>query len=189
MRVGLPCLSISMSSGPRGKPRCGPDSGLLEPKCSARPCGVGVRLDRLRVRGFETEAARAIDRADQHLQQMQRTRCLEPVGMRRNTAHRMKGHGPPDKAIMRLAIHVRPWLVDDDGFVESDAGDFGGKATDHVNRDARLGGNSFGRILRVEIFRRPAVRRPGPRSACRPARFGRKVPRARHVFPQVQRAP
>ena len=111
-----------------------------------------MRLDRLRIRRLEAEAAGAVDRADQHLQQVQRARRLEAVGMGRDAAHGVKGHRPPDEAIMPLAVHVRPRLVDEDRLLEGDAGDLGGKPADGCGGNARLGGDGLRRILRIEIF-------------------------------------
>ena len=56
-----------------------------------------MRLHRLGIWRLETEAAGAIDRADQHLQHVQRPRGLETVGMSRDAAHGVHGN--------RAALH------------------------------------------------------------------------------------
>ena len=50
--------------------------------------GLG-RRNRPRIRRLVAEAARRIDRAEQHLQKMQRAAGVEAVGMRRDAAHRV----------------------------------------------------------------------------------------------------
>ena len=71
-----------------------------------------MRLDRLRIGRLVAEAAGAIDGPDQHLQKVQRARRLEAVGMGRDAAHCMERNRPADEALMLLAIHVGPRLVD-----------------------------------------------------------------------------
>ena len=111
-----------------------------------------MRLDRLRIRRLEAKAAGAVDRADQHLQQVQRPRRLEAVGMGGDAAHGVERHRTPDKALMLLAVHVGPRLVDEDRLVEGDARDLGGKPADGVGCNAGLGGDRFRRVFRIEIF-------------------------------------
>ena len=71
-----------------------------------------MRLDRLRIGRLVAEAAGAVDRADQHLQHVQRARRLEAVGMGGDAAHGMERDRPADEAFMPLAVHVGPRLVD-----------------------------------------------------------------------------
>ena len=71
-----------------------------------------MRLDRLRIRRLEAEAARAVDRADQHLQHVQRARRLEAVGMGREAAHGVERHRPADKASWRSPfMSVQGWSM------------------------------------------------------------------------------
>ena len=142
-----------------------------------------MRLDRLRIGRLEAEAAGAIDRADQHLQHMQRARRLEPVGMGRQAAHGMERHRPADEALVALAVHVGPWLLDDDRLVEGDAGDLGRKAADGGGGDAGLGRDRFRRVFFGRgIFRRATgttARQNGrPASSTRPESAGRAPLRA-----------
>ena len=138
-----------------------------------------MRLDRLRIGRLVAEAAGAIDGADQHLQQMQRARRLEAVGMGRDAAHGMERHRPADEALMAVAVHVGPWLVDADRLVEGDAGDFGGKAADRLGGDAGLGGDGFRRIFRVEIFFGEKLERRHARTAVGElVAAGKRRPRA-----------
>ena len=138
-----------------------------------------MRLDRLRIRRLEAKAAGAIDRADQHLQHVQRARRLEAVGMGRDAAHGMERHRPADEAVMPLAVHVGPGLVDEDRLVEGDAGDLGGKPADRRRRRRR----SRPRRPRAHISDRGIFRRAAgttaPRSARRRARSGPTAPAAR----------
>src|SRR5690606_2318340 len=69
-----------------------------------------MRFHRLRVRRLEPESARAIDCADQHLQEMQRPRSLETVGMGRNSPHGMERYRPPAKTRMPAPMYIGPGL-------------------------------------------------------------------------------
>ena len=138
-----------------------------------------MRLDRLRIGRLEAEAAGAVDRADQHLQQMQRARRLEAVGMGRDAAHGVEGDRPADEAVMPLAVHVGPWLLDGDRLVEGDAGDLGGKPADRLGGDAGLGRDRLRRVFRVEISFGKQLEGRHARSARRRAGSGPKAPAAR----------
>ena len=151
-----------------------------------------MRLERLGIRRLVAEAAGAIDRADQHLQHVQRARRLEAVGMGRDAAHGMEGDRTADECLVALAMHVGPGLVDLDRFVERHAADLGCKAADRGDIDADTVGDRFRRVLRVEIFLReklegrdngtPVVerepaRKSGPRAArsCRDRALGHRL--------------
>ncbi len=110
-----------------------------------------MRLDGLRIGRLEAEAAGAVDRADQHLQHVQRACGLETVGMGRDAAHGVEGDRAADEMRVRLAAHVGPLLFDADRLVEGDAADLGGQAADRVGGDAGLGGDGVGCVALVEI--------------------------------------
>ena len=62
--------------------------------------GKLLRRDRLRIRRACAEVARAVQRAEQHLQQMQRAARLEAVRVRRDAAHRVHRDRPPDDLVV-----------------------------------------------------------------------------------------
>ena len=73
----------------------------------------GLSRNRARIGRLEAKTAGAIDRADQDLQQVQGARRLEAVGMSRDAAHGVERHRPADHALVALALHVGPGLLDD----------------------------------------------------------------------------
>src|SRR5690348_12208174 len=107
-----------------------------------------MRLQRLRIRRLEAEAAGAINRADKHLQEMQSSRRLEAVRMGGDAAHGVEGDRPTDKALVALAVNVGPGLVYLDRFVKGSARDFGRKSPDGCGRNAGLFGNRLRRVSR-----------------------------------------
>ena len=115
---------------------------------------------------------------------MQCARRLEAVGMGGNPAHGMERHRPADEALVPLAMHVGPWLVEDNRLVEGDAGDLGSKTADHLGGDAGLRGDGFrARISDRDIFRQ-AVETPARRSGRRQAGSAPKAPAARPGCPR-----
>ena len=142
-----------------------------------------MRLDRLRIGRLEAEAAGAIDRADQHLQHVQRARRLEAVGMGRDPAHGVERHRPADEAVMPLAVHVGPGLVDEDRLVEGDAGDLGGQPADRRGGNAGFGRDRLRRIFRIEIFFGQQLERRHGQAAVVKLRSGPTAPAARPCVP------
>ena len=96
-------------------------AGLYMFRSAMRPW-MGRR--RFRIRRLVTMAARAIDGADDRLQNMQCTRRLETIRMGGDAAHGMKAHRPSDHDLVLLALHVGPRLLEDNLFLKRHAGDF-----------------------------------------------------------------
>jgi hypothetical protein len=94
-----------------------------------------LACDRPRVGRLEAEAAGAIDRSEQDLQQVQRAAGLESVGMGRDPAHGVKRHRPADHLVVPLALHVGPGPLDHHFALECRLGDLAGEAGDGVSRD------------------------------------------------------
>ena len=70
--AACPSASTSRSSGPARKPSGGPGSGVFGLTSPGLPRGLDGGRRRLRERRLVAEAARAIDRAEQDLQEVQR---------------------------------------------------------------------------------------------------------------------
>ena len=134
MRCGLPSASTSRSSGPCGKPSGAPFSGVFG---LARPRRPVRRRRRPRERRLVAEAAGAIDRAEQDLQQVQHPAGLEAVGMRRDAAHGVHRHRPPDGLVVAAAGRVGPRHVERDLLLEGGVRQFARDAPDRVGRDRR----------------------------------------------------
>ncbi len=103
-------------------------------------------VERLGIRRLVAEAAGAIDRTDQHLQNVQRTSSLKAVGMGGDAPHGVHGNRTADHALVTLAFHVRPRLLDGDFFLEGHAGNLGSEATNFSGGNTCLGGDGFRRI-------------------------------------------
>ena len=134
MRRGVPSASTSRSSGPVGKPSGGPAASTPGATWPGLPAGFGGG-DRLRERRLVAEAARAIDPAEQHLQQVQRAAGLEAVGMGRDAAHRVHRHRAAD----HLSCRGRPSrsrAIGTRSLVEGDLRQFGGDPPDGRGGDA-----------------------------------------------------
>ncbi len=110
-----------------------------------------------RERRLVAPAARRIDAAQQHLQQVQRAAGVKAVGMGRDAAHGVHGDRPADHALVAPAEAVGPRLLDDDLLLEGRLGQFRGDPADSRGVDAAGGRHLLGRIGRVEItFREQA---------------------------------
>ena len=112
---------------------------------------LGVDRRWLWVGRLEPEPARDFDGAQQDLQNMQRAAGLEAVGMGRNPAHGVEGHGPTRHCLVLFAAEVGPCVVKFKGFVKGDAGDFGGDRFDLAGFDTAAVSNHFGCILWIKV--------------------------------------
>ena len=122
--------------------------------------GLGGRRRGLRERRLVAEAARAIDRAQQHLQQMDGAAGLEAVGMRADAAHRMHGDRPADDLVVIAAGPIDPADWDLDRVVERRLRQF--------RRDAPDGRGAECRIARPPSPARSSRRDSAPPSARTP---------------------
>jgi len=111
--------------------------------------GMGARG--LGIGWLEAKAAGHLDRAEQDLQDVQRARRLEAVGMGRDAAHGVKADRAARHGLMRLAAEIGPFVIEGDRLVKGDAGDFGGDAADLVWGHAATVRHRLGRVLRIEI--------------------------------------
>ena len=168
MRCGVPSASTSRSSGPVGKPRCGPGSGL--PGCTSpglprglRKGGAGLRVGRL-----VAEAAGAIDRAQQDLQHVQDAAGVEAVGVGRDAAHGVHADRPADHLLVAAAGPVGPGDVERDLLLEGGVRQLGGDAADGGGGDAGLLGDRARARTRGRGSARPAAGTPAPPRARRP---------------------
>ena len=111
----------------------------------------GMRGGGFGVGWFEAKAAGGFDRAEQDLQDMQRPRRLEAVGMRRDTAHGVEADGAAGHGGVGSPTEVGPCAVQGDRVVEGGAGDFGGELADAGRGDAGGAGHGFGGVIIAEI--------------------------------------
>ncbi len=116
-----------------------------------RARGLDRGRNRFRIRRLVAEGARCVDRAQEHLQEMQRATGVKAVRMRGDSAHRMNADRATDHLVVATARPVRPGLVDDDGLLERDMRELGGNALDRFGREPGLRGDNIGRIFRVKI--------------------------------------
>ena len=115
------------------------------------PGGLRARRRRLRERRLVAKAARHVDAAEQHLQQMQRAAGVEAVGMGRDAAHRMHADRPADHALVAAAPDVGPGDVERDRLAERGMGELGRDPADRGGRDAGLRCDRIGAVARIEI--------------------------------------
>ena len=140
---------------------------------------------RLWVWRLVTPPARYIDRADQHLQEVQRAAGLEPVRMRRDAAHCMERDRTATHRIVPPSGPIGPRDRQLDLLLERGLGDLGGEPPYRRSRDATGLRHRLGRIARVEIaFRHQLKHRDrasavGQRSFADQARLGPRRHRAR----------
>ena len=153
MRSGLPSASTSRSSGASREAERRAGSGLPAATCAGLAGRLRARRRRLRDTALVAAAAGHIDRAEQHLQQMQRAAGLEAVGMGRDAAHRV--HRRP--AGRRIVSWRRPaqsvhGCRSSIACSKATCGDLGGDAADRVGRDAAASAaTASGAYSRVEI--------------------------------------
>ena len=115
------------------------------------PGGRGARRAGPRERGLGAEASRAVDAAQQHLQQVDGAAGMEAVGMRRYAAHRVHRDRPADHLVVLAPGPVRPGHVQLDFLLEGGVRQFGGDAADGVGRHAGLVLDHVGRVLRLQV--------------------------------------
>ena len=121
--------------------------------------GVACRLadrwrpgrDRLGIGRLVAPGARRIDRAKQHLQQMDRAAGLEAVGVGGNAAHRVHRDRPADHRLVPPARRIGPRLIAARSPGRRRRRQFGGDAADRRGRDAAAFGDRIGRVVAVEI--------------------------------------
>ena len=136
------------------------------------------RADRnaARIRRLGAKAAGIVERAQQHLQQMQRAAGLKAVGMRGDAAHRVHRDGPADHLVVRAAVHVGPADRQFDRLLERYLRHFQREPGDRLGGNAALCGHALGRIAIVEIaFGRKCQTRSW-RDGRREARSSRTAP-------------
>jgi hypothetical protein len=105
------------------------------------------RWDRAREGRFASEITGAIERAEQHLNQVQRAAGLKAVRVRADATHGVEGDGAADDFVVLVAVDVGPNAIEFDGFVEGDVGDLGRHAFDLVGGDAAAFGDGFGGVV------------------------------------------
>ena len=117
----------------------------------AMRCGVG--LGRFGIGRLHPKAARGLNRAQHHLQQMQCAGGLEAVGMRRDSAHGMKADRAADHPVMPVAAKIDPRVIQLERLVKGDTGKLGGKFADARGLDPDAGGDGLGFIFSLQIAR------------------------------------
>ena len=136
----------------------------------ARLAGTIAGRRRFRIRRLVAEAARRVDRAEQHLQEMQRAARVKAVRMRRDAAHRVHRDRAADHLRVLAAVRVGPASA---GCGSPDRTRFrrararGGGSCRRGRR--RLRRQCSARIRRRDSARQKAgkrVRRSGRRRAC-----------------------
>ena len=103
------------------------------------------------MRRLVAPAARHIDRAEQHLQQMQRAAGLEPVRVGRDPAHRMQRDRPAAHRLVAPPGPVGPRHGELDFLLEGGAGHLGGEPANRRGRNAAGLGDGLRRVARIEI--------------------------------------
>ena len=121
----------------------------------------------LRVGRLVAEAAGAIDRAQQDLQDVQDAAGVEAVGVGRDAAHGVHADGAADHLVVAAAEPVGPGDVEGDLLLEGGVRQLGGDAADGGGGDARLLLGALGRIRRRRGTARRAAGTPAPPRARR----------------------
>ncbi len=114
--------------------------------------GFGVGLDRFGIGRFEAEATGGFDRTKQDLQNVQGTAGLEPVRMRRNSAHGMEGYRTTNHLSVGFTPEICPFAIKNHRLFEGDTGKFSGQCANAGRGDATAFGHRFGRILRIKVL-------------------------------------
>ena len=116
-----------------------------------------------RERRLVAEAAGAIDRAEQDLQEMQHPAGLEAVGMGRDAAHGVHRHRAADCFLVAPACGLGPRHVERDLLLESGVRELARDAPDRLDRDAEAAATLSGlyssreKALRDQREARPRV--------------------------------
>ena len=108
MRSGLPSSSISRSSGPCGIAERRALQRRVRRDWPAGPFSGSAASASAGIRRLVAEAARALDRAEQHLQHMQHPAGLEAVGVGRDAAHGVHRHRAADGLVVAASGGVGP---------------------------------------------------------------------------------
>ena len=117
----------------------------------ARLAGTIRRRRRFRIRRLVAETAGRVDRAEQHLQEMQRAARVESVRMRRDAAHRVHRDRAADHFGVLAAVRVGPALRQADLLVERGFGELAREAADRVGGDAAGFRDRVGRVFVGEV--------------------------------------
>ena len=133
----------------------GPDAIVLAGGLVRRRCRTWKRW-------LIAEAARTIDRAQDDLQDVDQATGLEPVRVRRDTAHRVHRHGTAGRLLVPAPMRVGPWNVEFDLLLEGCVGKFGGNPLDRRCWNAGFDLSRLGRVLCTQIpLGDQLKRRPG----------------------------
>ena len=97
-----------------------------------------ARCDLFRIGRLVSEAARAVDRAEQDLQDVNEPAGLEAVRVGRDAAHGVHGDGTADHFLVTAPVDVRPGNIERDGLLEGDLRHLVGVAADRGGRHAAL---------------------------------------------------
>ena len=126
-----------------------------------------MRRNRLGIGRAGAEVAGAVQRAQQHLDQMDRAAGMEAVGVGGNAAHRVHGHRPADHLIVLATVDISPLDIQFDSLLECHMRHFQGHALDrlgwhatllsHIGRGIALVEVAFG-SQRQHSFHRTAIR-------------------------------
>ena len=114
--------------------------------------GFQRRRDVARERRLGAVAAGAVNRAQQHLQEVNRAAGVKAVRVRRNAAHRVHGHGAANELVVFAPGKVGPFALHLNGLAERDLRHFKREAFDDIGADAAHPGGVGGRVARVEVF-------------------------------------
>ena len=142
--------------------------------------GLLRRRNRLRKRRLEAKSTRAIDRAEQRLQQMDGAASMKAVAMGGDAAHRVHRDGAADDLVVFAPRPIDPFDVEFDGLLEGRFGEFGGDAADLVGADAASRGDRLRAValvhaaLRHELEDGNRLAPVGKRRIRRPRRARRR---------------
>ena len=126
-----------------------------------------MRRNRLGIGRAGAEVAGAVQRAQQHLDQMDRAAGMEAIGVGGNAAHRVHGHRPADHLIVLAAINISPLDIQFDSLLECHMRHFQRHALNRLGWHATLLGHIGRGIALVKValgsqrqhsFHRTAVR-------------------------------
>ena len=113
--------------------------------------GAVRRRDGLRKRRLVAERTRAVDRAEQQLQQVQCAAGVEAIAVRADAAHRVHRHRAADHLAVFAAVGVGPRDRQRDRMVERGLGEFPRNPADRVGGDTAAFADGIGRVLRIEV--------------------------------------
>ena len=126
-----------------------------------------VRRDRFGIGRAGAEITGAVQRAQQHLDQMDRAAGMEAIGVGRNAAHRIHGNRAADDLIVLTTVDISPLDIQFDCLLECDMRHFQRHALNRLGWHATLLGHIGRGIALVEVafgsqrqhsFHRTAIR-------------------------------